>query len=52
MTLAHSKITGNRLNVIGPLPREGGGIYLDGARLRTTISVVADNSPDNCLGCS
>jgi hypothetical protein len=52
LTLVDSTITDNRLNVVGPLTREGGGIYIDGTRVRSTGTVVTGNSPDDCVGCS
>ncbi len=52
LTLLDSIVRSNRLQVIGPITREGGGIYIDGARLRATRTVVSGNSPDDCLGCS
>ena len=53
LTLLDSIVRSNRLQVIGPITREGGGIYIDGARLRATRTVrQPGNSPDDCLGCS
>jgi hypothetical protein len=35
----------------GTLETEGGGLYIDGAPLRSTTTRIFGNSPDDCVGC-
>ncbi len=50
LTLRHSQVTNNTLRGPG-LERQGGGIYTE-FPIRRLHSVVANNQPDNCYGCS
>jgi hypothetical protein len=51
LTLIDTRITGNRLLASRPIVLRGGGLYLEGARLRSQRSTIAGNLPDDCVGC-
>jgi hypothetical protein len=51
LTLIDTLVTSNRLAAPRPVVRQGGGLYLEGARLRLHRSTIEGNRPDDCVGC-
>lgn len=51
LMLIDSRITGNRLLEPRPIVLRGGGLYLEGARLRMRRTTIDGNMPDDCVGC-
>jgi hypothetical protein len=51
LVLAGSSITDNALMGRPGATLEGGGVFLAGALLTQTNSVIAENRPDQCFGC-
>jgi hypothetical protein len=51
LTLLSSAITGNGLSAGPGVSLQGGGLYLQDARLTLKHTVLAHNVPDDCFGC-
>lgn len=51
LMLFDTRITGNILRASRHIVFLGGGLYLEGARLRMQRSTIAHNEPDDCVGC-
>jgi hypothetical protein len=51
LTLQNSSVTGNALSGSAGITLQGGGLYVQNQPLTLTRSVVAGNSPDQCVGC-
>lgn len=51
LSLVDSRITGNRLLAPRGIVLRGGGLYLEGARLRSQRWTIEGNLPDDCVGC-
>jgi hypothetical protein len=51
LTLIDTQITENVIRASRPIVFQGGGLYLEGARLRLQRSAIEGNHPDDCVGC-
>jgi hypothetical protein len=51
LALVNSSVTGNVLSGSSGITLQGGGLYTQNQPLTLTHSVIADNSPDQCVGC-
>ena len=51
LTLDHTLVTHNALSASAGLSVQGGGVFADGFPFTNTSSVIAGNTPDQCVGC-
>jgi hypothetical protein len=51
LTLQNSSITGNTLNGAAGISVQGGGLSLESNTFSSLHSLIAGNTPDQCLGC-
>jgi hypothetical protein len=51
LALLNSSVTGNVLTANGGITRQGAGLFLQNEPLTLTNSVIAQNVPDQCVGC-
>jgi hypothetical protein len=51
LVLQNSAVTGNALTGSAGLTLQGGGVYTSGEPLTRINSTIANNSPDQCVGC-
>jgi hypothetical protein len=51
LMLLNSRVTGNALSGSPNIALQGGGLYIQNQPLTLTHSVIANNSPDQCVGC-